>query len=281
MTETERLDLPALREAVEAIARAAGAEVMRIFDQPRIETAKGSLKDVVTDGDKASEAVIVPALRALLPDVPVVSEEGMGSDTHSAASGMTWFVDPIDGTTNFAAKMPFFAISIGLCEGTPDHAGAPLVGVVYNPYYNEMFSAARGHGATLNGVPLHVSSVDTLERGVFISGFSTSQDHAGRQLQRWIKMMAITRDLRRFGSAALDMCYVAAGRAEGYWEEHIHAWDCAAGLLMVSEAGGTITNLRGTQDVLLYSGEEIVVTNGILHAHVLHALKLSPAQNPV
>lgn len=261
------MDLQATRSAVEDIARQAGVAVMQYFGMAHHETIKSNIYDVVTEGDHASEAVIVPALRALTPAYPIVSEEGGGGGDNAAAE-YAWYVDPVDGTTNYANNIPFFSISIALAARDL----VPVVGVVYNPVSGEVFSAARGHGASLNCTPLHVSRQEALSRSVLSSGFPVQRRTlAANNISEWNAMLMEVRDLRRFGSAALELSFVAAGRLDGFWERHIHAWDCLAGLLIVQEAGGRTTNLNGGDDGL-YSGEEIVATNGLIHEDVLAVL---------
>jgi myo-inositol-1(or 4)-monophosphatase len=259
------MDLQAIRAAAENIAREAGAAVMRFYDQPHQEETKSNIYDVVTEGDKASEAVIVPALRQF--SYPIISEEGGGGGEGSDAE-YAWYVDPVDGTTNFANNIPFFSISIALAARDL----TPVVGVIYNPVYGEMFSAARGFGATFNGRPMHVSRQPDLSRCVLSSGFTTQRHTlADNNLPQWQAMLWQARDLRRFGSAALDLAFVAAGRLDGFWEKHIHSWDCLAGLLMVQEAGGKTSDYSGGTGQL-YTGAAIVATNGLIHERVLEVL---------
>ncbi len=261
------MDLQAIRAAVEAIARAAGAAAMQFYDQPHQETLKDTIYDVVTEGDKASEAVIVRLLREQFPQYPILSEEGGGAG--GARDGdYFWHVDPIDGTTNYANNIPFFSISIALAARNL----APVVGVVYNPVYDELYSAARGFGATFNGRAIHVTQTVDLSRAVLGSGFTTHRHAvADNNLPQWSTMLMEVRDLRRFGSAALDLAFVAAGKLDGFWETRLNSWDCLAGILLVQEAGGTTTDyLGGTAQ--LYSGREVVATNGQIHNRVLSIL---------
>ena len=165
------MDLQAIRAAVEAIARQAGAAVMQYYDQPHQETIKGNIYDVVTEGDKASEAVIVPALRALFPAYPIISEEGGGGGDRRDAAEYAWYVDPVDGTTNYANNIPFFSVSIALAARDL----VPVVGVVYNPVSGELFSAARGFGATFNGRRSTFRAQPTLSHAVLSSGFPTQR----------------------------------------------------------------------------------------------------------
>ncbi len=261
------MDLQAIRAAVEAVAREAGAAVMQFYDQPHQETLKDTIYDVVTEGDKASEALIVRRLHELFPEYAILSEEGGGAGGTREAEYI-WHVDPIDGTTNYANNIPFFSISIALATRTL----TPVVGVVYNPVYDELYSAARGFGATFNGRPIHVSQTADLSHAVLGSGFTTHR-HTVRDnnIPQWNAMLMEVRDLRRFGSAALDLAFVAAGKLDGFWETYLNSWDCLAGILLVQEAGGTTTDyLGGTAE--LYSGRAVVATNGLIHNRVLSIL---------
>ncbi|MFN8379174.1 MAG: inositol monophosphatase family protein [Anaerolineae bacterium] len=257
-------DWNVLRPEVEAVALRAGDETLRYFRKSFTQWTKSSPYDVVTEADHASEAVILPALRELLPDAAVLSEE---SGASGDIEGLRWVVDPIDGTTNFAAGLPYYSICIALVHG----AGEPVIGVIYNPYFREMFSASAGGGAYLNGDPIHVSETPSLALSVLIGGFSIQPERAQRQLRQWSALMDRTRGLRRFGSAALDLAYVASGRADGFWEMFLKPWDVMAGLILVQEAGGRISDFAGGVD-RLYSGEEIVTTNGALHDELLAVL---------
>jgi myo-inositol-1(or 4)-monophosphatase len=262
------VDFQSIRAAADAIAVRAGETVMPYFNQPHQETTKTNIYDVVTEGDKAAEAVIIPALREAFPQHGIVSEEGGVGLVAANEAEYSWYVDPIDGTTNFASNLPFFAVSIALA----DRALNPLVGVVYNPVSHELFSAAKGCGATLNGSPIHVSGTDALNRAVLSTGFSYERHtQPDNNLRAWAAMLMSARDMRRFGAAALDMCFVAAGRLDGYWERYIHSWDCLAGILCVTEAGGRASDYSGSAAKLL-TGEELVTSNGLLHEDVLRVL---------
>jgi myo-inositol-1(or 4)-monophosphatase len=261
------MDLQTIRAAVEGIARQAGVAVMKYYGQAHQETTKSNIYDVVTEGDHASEAVIVPALRVLLPAYPVISEEG-GGGGDSADAEYAWYVDPVDGTTNYANNIPFFSISIALAARDL----TPVVGVVYNPVSGELFSAARGCGAAVNGTALHVSRQTALSRSVLSSGFPTQRHTlADNNIREWNAMLMEVRDLRRFGSAALELSFVAAGRLDGFWERHIHSWDCLAGLLMVQEAGGRTSDFDGGVEAM-YSGAAMVASNGLIHDGILAVL---------
>ncbi|MBL8146866.1 MAG: inositol monophosphatase [Anaerolineae bacterium] len=257
-------DWNALRPEVEAVALRAGEETLRYFRKPLAQWTKAGPFDVVTEADKASEAVILPALRALLPEAALLSEESGASGDEG---GLRWVVDPIDGTANFAAGMPYYSISIALA----DVAGQPVIGVVHNPAYGELFSAALGGGAALNGEPIHVSATPALAQSILLGGFSIYPELAKPQLRQWMALMQRTRGLRRMGSAALDLASVAAGRADGYWESSLSPWDVLAGLLLVQEAGGRISDFAARPDKL-YSAKEMAVTNGAIHDELLAAL---------
>jgi myo-inositol-1(or 4)-monophosphatase len=262
------VDLQNICTAAEAIAMRAGEAVLPYFNQPHQEVIKSNIYDVVTEGDKAAEAVIVAALREQYPQFGIVSEEGGAGLVPAEEAEYCWYIDPIDGTTNFATNLPLFSISIALA----DRALNPLVGVVYNPVYGEMFSAAKGCGATLNGKSIHVTTTTELNRAVLSTGFSYQRHtRTDNNLRAWEAMLMAARDMRRLGSAALDLCFVAAGRLDGYWERYIHSWDCLAALLCVTEAGGRVSDYSGSTEKLL-TGDEVVATNGLLHDDVLRVL---------
>jgi myo-inositol-1(or 4)-monophosphatase len=264
------MDLQAVRASAEAIAREAGAVLMRFFDQPHTERTKKTLTDIVTEGDMASEAVIIPALRQRFPDHAIASEEGGGTDsTFAETADYCWHVDPLDGTSNYASNIPFFSVSIGLANRDMK----PLVGVVYDPFGYQLFSAARGFGATLNGKRLHVSSSDSLRTSMLVSGFPyDSETNSENNLREWGAFVTRTRGTRRFGSVALELSFVAAGRFDGLWEQRLNTWDVAAGILMVQEAGGVITDYSG-HDSDVMSGREVVASNGLIHESMLTVLR--------
>lgn len=262
------LDLRAVQSTAADIARRAGAVLREAFDTPHQENTKATSIDIVTEADVASEALIVQALESAYPEHHIVGEEGGGSGTAIEKAAYRWYVDPLDGTTNFASNIPFFSVSLALA----DRERRPLVGVVYNPIMEELFTAARGQGAFLNGRKLHVSASDSLIRSVLVTGFpydkATNPDN---NLAEWNAFLVQVRGLRRMGSAALDLCYVAAGRFDGMWEQRLNSWDMLAGLLCVEEAGGRASDYQGAME-MLYSGQQVVATNGRIHNAMLEIL---------
>lgn len=263
------IDVQAVRADAEIAARAAGAALMRYFNQPHTFQYKTSDRDFATEGDHAAEAVILKLVRALYPQFGVVSEES-GADDASATAEYAWYIDPLDGTMNYAAGLPLFCTSIGLA----DRQMQPVVGVVYAPALGLLFSGAQGQGVTLNGEPIRVSATDTLSRALLATGFAYDRHTlADNNLRHWETLLMRSRDLRRLGTIALELGFVAAGRFDGLWESHIHSWDVIAGLLLVSEAGGRISDYDGGLSPSLYSGEKVVATNGALHEAVLAALR--------
>lgn len=265
------MDLATVREIASQIAREAGAALMRHYGQPHQEQTKSSLVDIVTEGDAASEAVIIPSLTRHFPDHHIISEEGGGHVSAPAErAAYFWHIDPLDGTSNYANNIPFFSVSIGLT----DRQMRPLVGVVYDPFSDELYSAARGLGAALNGKPLSVSATDTLQKAMLCSGFPYDYPRLEQNnLREWDAFHRLARGLRRFGSVALELSYVAAGRLDGLWEQRLHSWDIMAGLVIVEEAGGRVSDYAGEQSAALYDGQQLVASNSRLHAEMLAVLR--------
>ncbi|ACB73623.1 inositol monophosphatase family protein [Opitutus terrae] len=259
-----------LLEEVAAIARGAGEIVMRHFAAPIPIKTKTSRIDIVTAADREAEAFIVRELVRRFPGDHIVGEEGGGQGAPAAAAPRHWFVDPIDGTVNFASKFPHFCTSIALA--TPDRQ--PLLGVVYDPTRNELFTATRGGGAFLNGRPLRVTATAELIDAVITSGFPYDKHtNPDNNLKQWAAFMLKIRGERRLGSAALDLCYVAAGRLDGYWEKDLKPYDVMAGLLLVREAGGTVTDYEGNPNPQHQDRGRYVASNGRLHAAMLEVLQ--------
>jgi len=254
-----------LLELAVELAREAGALQRRRFGERRQIETKTSEIDLVTDVDRASDALILERIRRARPDDGILIEET--GQAAAESSGFRWIVDPLDGTTNYAHGVPHFAVSIGV-----EHAGRREVGVIYDPIRDELFSARRGDGAFLNGDPIHVSGTDRLDRALLATGFSYAVHHEQiRNLEYFERFIKRAQGVRRAGSAALDIAYVASGRFDGFWEMHLHAWDVAAGLLIVEEAGGRISDFDGAPPPR--SGERLVASNGRLHPAMLEVLR--------
>lgn len=262
-----QLDLQAVRRQAEAIAREAGQCAMSYFEGPLTQDTKQSSIDIVTEADRDTEMFLVSAIQREFPAHHIVGEEGGGTGAPVDSADYRWYIDPIDGTTNFVNRIPFFSVSMALADRNLN----PLVGVVYNPAHDELYSAARGHGATLNGRRLQVTGTTELMSCVLGSGFPydkyTNNDN---NLAEWGRFLRRTRGLRRMGSASLDLCYVAAGRFDGFWESRLNLWDYLGGALCVIEAGGMITDYQGNTD---YNGSgRIVASNGHIHAQMIDVL---------
>lgn len=223
-------------------AKAAGAILRERLSLDRQIDYKGAI-DLVTDSDRASEELIAGAILDRFPEHRFIGEEAtfLSGDTPAGAELYSWLVDPLDGTTNYAHRYPHFAVSIGL-----EHAGKVILGVVYDPMRDELFEAERGKGATLNGQAIQVSVTSQLERSLLGTGFAYDPDERAENARIWNGLMPIVQGVRRDGSAALNLCYVACGRLDGFWERPLNAWDMAAGTLLIEEAGGVVTGYDGT-----------------------------------
>jgi myo-inositol-1(or 4)-monophosphatase len=246
-----------LEVAVE-IAREAGAVLREELTHTPEIAYKGEF-DLVTQADRRSERLIVDKLQKYFPDHAVAAEEGTGRETNSE---FRWHVDPLDGTTNFAHGYPFFCVSLALAR-----KNELLVGVIYNPIFEELFVAARGEGATFNGKKIRCSRNATLQKSLLCTGFPNHKRLANPNIHYYWDFTLKSHGVRRDGSAALDLAYVAAGRFEGFWEFGLKPWDTAAGVLLVKEAGGMITDLEGRPYEL--GGAAILATNGLIHNEMM------------
>jgi len=265
------LDLISVRAAAESVALRAAETLMKHFEGPLQQVMKSSTVDIVTEADRETEAAIVSMLTERYPSHHIVGEEGGGMGAPIDKAEYRWYIDPLDGTTNFANRIPIFSISLALT----DARRRPLAGVVDHPVAGEMFSAAQGDGATLNGRPIRVSAAERLNDCVLASGFPYDQSTSPENnLRQWASFSVRTRGLRRFGSAAIDLCWVAAGRFDGYWEMKLKPWDYYAGILCVTEAGGLVTAYDGSAGDSLYSGGRVVASNGKIHQQMLDVLAL-------
>lgn len=218
--------------------------------------------NIVTDVDKASEKLIIGIIRRAFPGHSILSEESSPLDS---GSRYKWVIDPIDGTTNFAHAFPFFCVSIAL-----EYDGRPILGVVYDPMREEVFFAERGKGAELNGKRIVVSKVTKLRGSFLATGFSYGITRKDRNITHFRKLLVESLAVRRAGSAALDLCYVACGRFDGFWEMNLHPWDSAAASLIVREAGGMVTKFDGKP--YSHYDRNILATNGRIHKQIIAVL---------
>ena len=250
-----------LQEAVSA-ARIAGQYQMSRFASTLAIEMKGE-KNLVTEVDKESERLIVEHLLSCFPDHDIVAEENF---YHQGGSPCRWIIDPVDGTTNYAHGYPWFCSSIAL-----EVEGELVVGVIHNPVYDELFTASKGEGAYLNGSRLSVSTTTILSNSLLGTGFpyDCATDPANN-FANFIAFQKSARGIRRAGAAALDLAYVAAGRLDGFWEIKLKAWDVAAGVLIVREAGGMVTTFDGTTYDIF--NDRIVASNGLIHDSLVNML---------
>lgn len=241
-------------EAAVEIAREAGKVLREELDRPAYIAYKGDF-DLVTQADRRSEALIVDRLQKYFPQHSVAAEEGTGKDT---GSEYRWHVDPLDGTTNFAHRYPCFCVSVALARKQE-----LLVGVIYNPVYDELFCAAKGKGATYNGKKMNCSKIDAMRNSLLCTGFPNHDRDSHPNIHYYWDFTLKSHGVRRDGSAALDLASVALGRFDGFWEFGLKPWDTAAGVIIVEEAGGIITDLQGNPYVL--GGKTILASNGLIH----------------
>jgi myo-inositol-1(or 4)-monophosphatase len=247
----------------ESIAREAG-DLLREFYRTGVRAEYKGDVDIVTVADRASEKLIVSRLKESLPEHGVYGEEGTRSGLERE---FRWYVDPLDGTTNFAHGFPAFCVVLG-CEQrkpglNPNEDGEMVAGVVYDPLRDEMFSAAKGAGATLNGESIHVSKTKALQESLIATGFPSQKRHESPNVHFYQEFTLRSHGVRRAGSAALDLAYVACGRLEAFWEFKLNPWDTSAGVLLVTESGGKISHFDGSPFTL--DSREVLATNGLIH----------------
>ncbi len=262
---------------MESIAREAGALLLDYFRRRIGYEYKGDV-DLVTVADRESEKLITSRIREHWPQHDIVAEEGTRRES---GSDYLWYVDPLDGTTNFAHGFPVFCASLGLV-----HQGDIVAGVLYDPTRDELFAAARGSGTTLNGQPTHVSRTTRLVESLLATGFPSHKRHKNPNIYFYHQLTLRSHGLRRAGSAALDLASVAAGRVDGFWEFNLNPWDTAAGTLLVTEAGGRVTRFDGTGWRL--DSRETLASNGLIHDELIREFDaifkgrdLEPLPNPV
>ena len=248
------MDLDQLMRVAERAAYRGGEQLRLRFGRLERVDEKAPF-DLVTDADTESEAAIIATIRAAFPEHAVVAEE---SGLTAGDAECRWLVDPLDGTVNFAHGVAVAAVSIALTRRSE-----PLAAVVLNPFSGEFFSAAAGRGARLNGQPIRVNAADRLSESLLATGFPYERSELDRVTARLGRLIQVAQGIRRFGSAALDLCFVACGRFAGYWEHGLKPWDTAAGALIVQEAGGRVTDLSGRPYCI--GGDEILATNRLVH----------------
>jgi myo-inositol-1(or 4)-monophosphatase len=249
------------------IAREGGAR-LREFLAQGVETEYKGDVDLVTVADRTVEKMIRERLGAAFPDHGIFGEEG----TRDRLEGeFRWYVDPLDGTTNFAHGFPHFCVSMGLEQRAPGLAphqdGQLVAAVIYDPMQDELFTAERGQGARLNGRAMHVSKIPDLAEALLATGFPSRKRHASPNVHFYQEFTLRSHGVRRAGSAALDLAYVACGRLEAFWEFNLNPWDTAAGILLVEEAGGLVTDFSGGRFKL--DSRETLASNGLIHAELI------------
>ena len=247
-----------LETAVE-IAREAGALLANYFERRVDFELKGEF-DLITEADRRSEKLVVDKLRLYFPTHGIVAEEGGGCE---GSSEFRWYVDPLDGTTNFAHSFPMFNVTLGLARGEE-----MIAGVVYDPIRQEMFTAERGAGAYLNHRRIHVSQTNRLSDSLASTGFPSRKRHHNINIHFYYQLAMASHGVRRTGSAALDLAWVASGRLDFFWEFGLKPWDQAAGTLLVTEAGGKTSDMNG-QQLQITSSDHMLADNGMLHGEVL------------
>ena len=246
-----------------AIAREAGALLMHYFHQHLKIEYKGDA-DLVTAADRAAEKLIRERISQNWPGHDVLGEEQGLTDQ---GSDYRWYVDPLDGTTNFAHGYPVFCVSMALERRREGEQARRIAGVIYDPTRDELFSAAEGSGAHLNGEPIHVSKTLMLKESILGTGFPSQKRHKNPNIYFYHQITLRSHGVRRAGSAALDLCNVAAGRFDGFWEFNLNPWDTAAGVLIVEEAGGKVTRFDGSPFQI--DSRETLATNGLIHDELL------------
>ena len=247
------------------IAREAGLILLEKFGRVLKTTDKGD-KNIVTEADIASEEYIVGQIKTHFPRHRILAEEAGEVIVESGESRFRWVIDPLDGTTNFSHGYPCFCVSIGL-----EREGQLQIGAIYDPTRDEMFAAERGGGATLNGRRIQPSSVENLDRALVVTGFPYDIKTRERFVELFSKFVLNAQAVRRDGSAAIDLAYVACGRFEGFWEEGLSPWDTAAGALIVEEAGGRVSHYDGAKFDIYRP--QVLATNGVVHEQMLEILR--------
>ena len=264
------MDTRSILENASTIAQQTGVILRTKFEQPIKQTTKSSDIDIVTEADPEAEVFISRELLRLYPEHHLVGEEGGGQGASLESAMYHWYVDPIDGTTNFANGIPHFCTSLALTDADRQ----PIVGVIYNHMADDLYTAIKGEGAKLNGKTMAVTETDTLLHSVIGSGFPyTKHIDPDNNTVQWAEFTKRVRGIRRMGSAALDFAYVAAGRFDGYWERSLNPWDALAGMLLVQEAGGMVTDYQGGNRPQWDEKGRFVASNGRIHSLMIDILK--------
>jgi myo-inositol-1(or 4)-monophosphatase len=251
--------------AIEAALEAGKFLTQSIGKIKTVETKLGQERNLVTEIDRKSEELIIGMIRKEYPDHDFLAEE---SGSHDQKSEYRWIIDPLDGTLNFTHSVPLFSVSIAL-----EVRGEIVVGVVYEPNLGELFTAEKGKGAFLNKKPIRVSTVDKLIESMVVTGFPyTIQNNPGNAVEHFVNFLMSAQGVRRLGSAAVDLCYVACGRFEAFWEVTLNPWDMAAGVLLVQEAGGRFTDFHGAPSTVY--NKQVLATNGFVHDKVVEILAM-------
>ncbi|MBI78900.1 MAG: inositol monophosphatase [Gammaproteobacteria bacterium] len=247
------------------IAKEAGSILLEGYGNPGTISHKG-ISDIVTHYDKKSEDLIIEFIKNKYPDHSITAEES-GILNGTKDNRYHWLIDPLDGTTNFAHSFPFFAVSICLLD-----QNKPLLGVVYDPLRDELFSSISGKPSTLNNRPIKVSKTKSLQDSLIGTGFPYDMNtNLSNNLKEFGSIMYESQGVRRAGAAALDLCYTACGRLDGFWEFELQPWDMAAGALIVTNSGGQVTNTNG--DPNWFPGISILASNGLIHQEILANIK--------
>jgi myo-inositol-1(or 4)-monophosphatase len=258
--------MPPILADLQNLALQAG-EILRAGRGQRLQIDHKGAIDLVTEIDRRSEAFLIGEIKRKFPQDSIVAEE---SGSHAGQACCRWYLDPLDGTVNYAHGVPFYCVSIAYAED-----GAVRLGVIYDPVHDELFSAEAGQGATLNGKPLHVAETATLDQSLLVTGFPYDiRTNPRNNLEQYGLFALRSMGVRRLGSAALDLCYVAAGRLDGFWELHLNPWDLAAGALIAAQAGAVVTTALGDADYLQLPCS-ILAANPNVHAQMLEILKQS------
>lgn len=246
-------------------ARDAGRILLEKFGRIETITKKGDI-NLVTEADLASEALIVERIKSHFPRHAILAEEAGNAVVTGEDGGHKWIIDPLDGTTNYAHGYPCFCVTIAL-----EHQGEIVLGVTYDPTRDELFTAEKGRGAALNGKPIRVSGTDELGNALLVTGFPYDIKHREKFARHLTEFLLTSRGVRRDGSAAIDLAYVACGRFDGFWEEGLNPWDVAAGKLLIEEAGGIVSYYDGSK-FSVYT-PPIVTSNGLIHQQMLNVLR--------